>query len=92
MKQAKEQTQDLNMTGEFLGSLLNQDPNKEQIKPSPTDSTGQRFANGKPKMPKTDSSPTTSTTSPGETRRISFSPFKSSIRIRTRLAPIFKTS
>lgn len=44
------------MTGEFLGSLLNQDPNKEQIKPSPTDSTGQRFANGKPKMPKTDSS------------------------------------
>jgi hypothetical protein len=56
MKQAKEQTQDLNMTGEFLGSLLNQDPNKEQIKPSPTDSTGQRFANGKPKMPKTDSS------------------------------------
>lgn len=55
MKQAKEQSHDLNLTGDFLGSLLQQDP-KEPIKPSPTDSTGQRLVNGRPKMPKIDSS------------------------------------
>src|SRR6266536_2286859 len=56
MKQAKEQSHDLSMTGDFLGSLLNQDPTKEPLKPSPTDSNGQRIVNGKPKMPKVDSS------------------------------------
>lgn len=54
MKQAKQQSQDLNQTGDFLNSLLSPDPEKEKIKPSPTEHNPPRQLNGKPKMPKMD--------------------------------------
>ncbi|KAL2014163.1 hypothetical protein VTN00DRAFT_1688 [Thermoascus crustaceus] len=55
MRQAKQQSQDLRQTDEFLTSLIAQENSeKEKNKPSPIESNGGRQMNGKPKMPRID--------------------------------------
>ncbi|BAE65019.1 hypothetical protein BDV35DRAFT_375196 [Aspergillus flavus] len=56
MKQAKQQSQDLRQTDEFLTNLTKSGhPEKERVKSSPADSTSSRQVNGRPKMPRLDS-------------------------------------
>ncbi|KAE8373558.1 hypothetical protein BDV26DRAFT_285025 [Aspergillus bertholletiae] len=56
MKQAKQQSQDLRQTDEFLTNLMKPGhPEKERVKSSPADSTSSRQVNGRPKMPRLDS-------------------------------------
>ncbi|GAB1200132.1 hypothetical protein APSETT444_009499 [Aspergillus pseudonomiae] len=56
MKQAKQQSQDLRQTDEFLTNLTKSGhPEKERMKSSPADSTSSRQVNGRPKMPRLDS-------------------------------------
>ncbi|KAB8278490.1 hypothetical protein BDV30DRAFT_223020 [Aspergillus minisclerotigenes] len=56
MKQAKQQSQDLRQTDEFLTNLTKSGhPEKERVKSSSADSTSSRQVNGRPKMPRLDS-------------------------------------
>ncbi|KAE8144069.1 hypothetical protein BDV38DRAFT_267136 [Aspergillus pseudotamarii] len=56
MKQAKQQSQDLRQTDEFLTNLTKSGHSeKERVKSSPADSTSSRQVNGRPKMPRLDS-------------------------------------
>jgi hypothetical protein len=56
MKQAKQQSQDLRQTDDFLANLTKPGhPEKERVKSSPADSTSSRQVNGRPKMPRLDS-------------------------------------
>ncbi|KAF7588942.1 hypothetical protein BBP40_004983 [Aspergillus hancockii] len=56
MKQAKQQSQDLRQTDDFLSNLTKPGhPEKERVKSSPADSTSSRQVNGRPKIPRLDS-------------------------------------
>ncbi|KAB8232882.1 putative cytoplasm to vacuole targeting Vps64 [Aspergillus alliaceus] len=56
MKQAKQQSQDLRQTDDFLTNLTKSGHfEKERVKNSPADSTSSRQVNGRPKMPRIDS-------------------------------------
>ncbi|PYI07239.1 hypothetical protein BO78DRAFT_386162 [Aspergillus sclerotiicarbonarius CBS 121057] len=56
MKQAKQQSQELRQTDEFLTTIMKPGYiEKEKAKPSPADSNAARPVNGRPKMPRVDS-------------------------------------
>ncbi|KAE8353245.1 cytoplasm to vacuole targeting Vps64 [Aspergillus coremiiformis] len=56
MKQAKQQSQELRQTDDFLTTLTKSGhPEKERVKNSPADSTSSRQVNGRPKVPRMDS-------------------------------------
>lgn len=56
MKQAKQQSQDLHQTDDFLTTLMKPGhPEKEKIKPPPAENNVPRQVNGRPKMPRVDS-------------------------------------
>ncbi|KAG2418720.1 hypothetical protein HFD88_001821 [Aspergillus terreus] len=58
MKQAKQQSQDLRQTDEFLATLMkpgHAEKEKEKAKHSPAESASSRQVNGRPKMPRVDS-------------------------------------
>ena len=56
MKQAKQQSQELRQTDEFLTTIMKPGyVEKERAKPSPADSNAARPVNGRPKMPRVDS-------------------------------------
>lgn len=56
MKQAKQQSQDLRQTDDFLTTIMkNGPPEKEKVKHSPAESSASRQMNGRPKMPRVDS-------------------------------------
>ncbi|RAL00695.1 putative cytoplasm to vacuole targeting Vps64 [Aspergillus ibericus CBS 121593] len=56
MKQAKQQTQELRQTDEFLTTIMKPGYiEKEKAKPPPADSNAARPVNGRPKMPRVDS-------------------------------------
>ncbi|PWY73887.1 cytoplasm to vacuole targeting Vps64 [Aspergillus sclerotioniger CBS 115572] len=56
MKQAKQQSQELRQTDEFLTTIMKPGYiEKEKTKPSPADSNAARPVNGRPKMPRVDS-------------------------------------
>ncbi|GFN17817.1 putative cytoplasm to vacuole targeting Vps64 [Aspergillus tubingensis] len=56
MKQAKQQSQELRQTDEFLTTIMKPGyAEKEKPKPSPADNNAPRPVNGRPKMPRVDS-------------------------------------
>ncbi|RAK77162.1 putative cytoplasm to vacuole targeting Vps64 [Aspergillus fijiensis CBS 313.89] len=56
MKQAKQQSQELRQTDEFLTTLMKPgQPEKEKAKHSPPDTNAARAINGRPKIPRVDS-------------------------------------
>lgn len=55
MKQAKQQSQDLRQTDEFLAAILKPGYAEKATKPSPVENNGPRQLNGRPKMPRVDS-------------------------------------
>lgn len=57
MKQAKQQSQDLRQTDEFLAAILKPGfaEREKATKPSPLETSGTRQLNGRPKMPRVDS-------------------------------------
>ncbi|THC95784.1 hypothetical protein EYZ11_004737 [Aspergillus tanneri] len=56
MKQAKQQSQELRQTDEFLATIMKPGHiEKEKVKHSPPESTSSRQMNGRPKMPRVDS-------------------------------------
>lgn len=57
LKQAKQQSQDLRQTDEFLAAILKPGyvEKERATKPSPLESSGPRQLNGRPKMPRVDS-------------------------------------
>jgi hypothetical protein len=55
MKQAKQQSQDLRQTDDFLNALITHDnSDKDKAKPTVVENNSMRQMNGRPKMPRID--------------------------------------